>query len=159
MNRSRRRGQSVLYGVLLMPMLLLIFALAIDIGTMQLERLKLHYALDLATLTAASNVDKTFYSATGQLRLDPSAAIPTTRESLIQNLTSLRDAPNSAQLAGAADVVVVNQVPGRDPFSGASLDRPAVCARIRVPHRFSLLGLIGLGATEITVTADAEIRT
>ena len=72
-----------------MPMLLLIFALAIDIGTMQLERLKLHYALDLATVTAASNVDKTFYSATGQLRLDPSAAILTTRESLFQNLTRI----------------------------------------------------------------------
>lgn len=157
MNRAGR-GQSVLYAVLLMPMLLLVFALAIDIGMLELEALQLHYALDLATVTAASNVDNAFYTASGRLRIDPTVAIPAARTSLIENLSSLRGGLSPAQVAGDAEIAVVNQIPGRDPLSGALLDRPAVCARIRVPHRFSLLGWVGLASTEITVTSNAEIR-
>jgi len=153
------RGQSLLYAVLLLPMLLLVFALAIDIGMLQLETLQLHYALDLATVSAATSVDKAFYTTSGQLRIDPSVAIPAARASLLQNLSHLRDVSSPAQVANDAEITVANQVPGRDPYSGALLDRPAVCARIRVPHRFSLLGWVGLGSAEITLTSDAEIRT
>lgn len=159
MIRLGRRGQSILYAVLLMPMLFLVFALAIDVGALQLERLRLHYALDLATLTGAGSVDAQLYSRSGEVRLDPVAAATTTREYLFRNLERVPDTPNPDSIASGAEIAIVNVVPGRDPFSGHSLDRPAVCARIRVPHRFALLGWTGLGNSVIIVSAEAEIRT
>jgi hypothetical protein len=53
----------------------------------------------------------------------------------------------------------VNRVPAIDPYTGGHLDRPAVCARIRVPYRFMLLGWIGVNEVELVIAADAEIRT
>jgi hypothetical protein len=67
------------------------------------------------------------------------------------------DAP--AQGAAAADITIINQTPAADPYTHARLDRPAVCARIRVPYRFFLLGWIGLHVIDMTVAANAEIRT
>jgi hypothetical protein len=156
--RGKSKGQSVLYGVLLMPVLLLILALAVDVGSLQLEKLRLHYALDLATLTGATAVDQNFYSSSGRLRLDPTAASTITRNYLGRNVSGLPDGPAPLALPDQAEIVIVNQVPGRDPFSGAQLDRPGVCARIRVYHRFSLLSLVGIRGTDISVTSDAEIR-
>jgi hypothetical protein len=141
-----------------MPMLLLVFALAIDLGSLQLERLRLHYALDLASVAAATSVDQPFYASTGRLRLDPTSADAVARQSLSINLVGLPDTPDPASLVREAEIVVVNQVPGRDPFTGSQLDRPAICARIRTTHRFSLLGLVGMRSTEIRLTASAEIR-
>ena len=156
---AARQGQSVLYAVLLMPTLFLIAALAIDIATLQLERLRLGYALDLATVTAANAVDPVSYSRTGQIRLDAAAATALARQYLVRNLSSSAEIPNPEQIAAAAEISVVNTVPARDPYRGVLLDRPAVCARIHVPHRFLILGWIGMNSTEITVAANAEIRT
>ena len=158
MSRPAERGQSVLYAVLSFPILLLIFAFAIDLGLLQLDNLRLRYALSLATVTAASNVDQGFYTATGHLRIDPAAAIPAARRSLYENLTGVAGVMDAGGLATNTELSVINQVPARDPYSGAILDRPAICARLRLPHRFTLLGWIGLSQVETTVTADAEIR-
>lgn len=155
---SGRLGQSVLYAVLMMPMLFLVFALAIDIGAMQLERLRLHDAVDLAAVTAASNVDGLLYRRTGDVRVDEITAAATARDYLRRNLVMLADTPNPDAIAAAADIAVVNQVPSRDPFSGQLLDRPAVCARIRVRYRFSLLQWAGLTGGVLVVNGDAEIR-
>jgi hypothetical protein len=145
--------------VLTFPVLLLIFAFAIDLGLLQLDNLRLRYALSLSTVTAATNVDEAFYSATGKLRLDPATAIPAARRSLDENLAGLPVPIDPSRLAADAEFTIVNQVPGRDPFSGSILDRPAICARLRVPHRFTMLGWIGLSQVQTTITADAEIRT
>jgi Flp pilus assembly protein TadG len=153
-----RRGQSVLYSALLMPMLILVFALAVDIGSLQMQKLRLRYAVDLATVTAATDVDTGYYSRTGRLQLDASTAAATAREYLLRNLRGLTDTPNPAAIADAADITVVNRVPALDPYTGMRLDRPAVCARIRVPHRFDLLGWIGLRSVDLTVAANSEIR-
>ncbi len=155
----RSRGQSVLYAVLLMPTLMLIFALAIDMAGMQMQRLRLRYAVDLATVAAANAVDGTFYTQTGRLRIDQIDAAATTREYLVRNLSNLPDIGDAATVASGADVAVLNRTPAADPYTGARLDHPAVCARIRVPYRFSLLGWIGLRQITLVVTASAEIRT
>lgn len=155
----RPRGQSTLYAVLLMPTLFLVLALAIELASLQLERLRLIYALDLATVTAANAVDPAAYSQTGRLRLNPVAATAITREYLLRNLANLPDAPHPEQIVAAAEITVVNQVPARDPYRGLLLDRPAICARLHVPHHFLLLGWIGMNTVDITVVADAEIRT
>lgn len=153
-----RRAQSVLYAVLLMPTLFLVFGLAIDMAGLQFETLRLRYALDLATVTAATSVDGNFYSQTGRLRLDPAAATVTAREFLLRNLEHLPDVANPPAVVSSADIAIVNQVPAVDPYSGALLDRPTVTARIRVSHRFSLLGWIGISNASITVSANSQIR-
>ena len=155
----RSRGQSVLYAILLMPTLILVFALAVDIASLQMQKLRLRYAVDLATVTAATAVDERYYSQTGRLQLDPALATSTTRDFLMRNLTGMPGIPEPAQVAAAADITVVNQIPAADPYTRALLDRPAVCARIRVPYRFFLLGWIGLRVVDLTVAANAEIRT
>ena len=154
----RSRGQSILYAVLLMPTLILVFALAVDLASLQMQKLRLRYAVDLATVTAATAVDEPYYSQTGRLRLDPLLATARTRDFLMRNLTGMPGVPEP-QVAAAADITVVNQTPAADPYTRALLDRPAVCARIRVPYRFFLLGWIGLRVVDVTVAANAEMRT
>lgn len=155
----RSRGQSVLYAVLLMPTLILIFALAVDMAGLQMQTLRLRYAVDLATVAAANVVDGTFYTQTGRLRIDPMGATATAREYLLRNLSGVPDVGDVTAVASAADVVVLNRTPAQDPYSGARVDHPAVSMRIRVPYRFNLLGWIGIRQVTLTVTASAEIRT
>ena len=154
---DRRRGQSVLYAVLLMPMFFLVFALAIDIGMLQLDRLRLHYAVDLAAVTAAGAVDANAYRGSGILQLDQPAASAIVRQSLLSNLSQLPDTVDPVQIASSADIAVVNRLPGQDPYTGTALERPAVCIRIRVPHRFALLDWVGMRAGVMTITGEAEI--
>lgn len=155
----RSRGQSALYAVLLMPTLILILALAVDMAGLQMQKLRLRYAVDLATVTAATLVDAPDYSRTGRLQLDTTAATATAREYLVRNLAGMRDVANPLAIASAADITVVNGTPAIDPYTGGHLDRPAICARIRVPYRFMLLGWVGFNEVELVVAADAEIRT
>jgi Flp pilus assembly protein TadG len=142
-----------------MPTLILVLALAVDLTSLQMQKLRLRYAVDLATVTAATAVDQRYYSQTGRLRLDPALSTATAREFLLRNLTGMPNTPEPAQVAAAADITIVNQTPAADPYTGGHLDRPAVCARIRVPYRFFLLGWIGLRVVDVTVAANAEIRT
>jgi Flp pilus assembly protein TadG len=155
----RSRGQSALYAVLLMPTLILILALAVDMAGLQMQKLRLRYAVDLATVTAATLVDAPDYSRTGRLQLDAAAATATAREYLVRNLAGMRDVASPLAIASAADITVVNRTPAIDPYTGGHLDRPAICARIRVPYRFMLLGWVGFNEVELVVAADAEIRT
>jgi len=141
-----------------MPILILVFALAADLGSLQMQKLRLRYAVDMATVAAATDVDAGVYGLTGRLQLDAHAATATAREYLLRNLSRIPDVPNPWALTAAAEITVVNRVPAQDPYTGARLDRPAVCARIRVPHRFDLLGWIGLRSVDLTVAANAEIR-
>jgi Putative Flp pilus-assembly TadE/G-like len=154
----RSRGQSVLYCVLLMPTLILIFALAVDMAGLQLQKLRLRYAVDLATVSAATAVDSPFYTRTGKLQLDPDTAATIAREYLVRNLAGMPDVAAPAAIAGAADITIVNRTPAVDPYTGGRLDRPAICARIRTSHRFMLLGWVGLNEVPLTIAADAEIR-
>lgn len=156
--RRNREGQSVLYAVLLMPMLFLVLALAIDIGTLQLERLRLHYAVDVAAVTAASSVDSAVYRRSGQLQLDDPAATASVREYLSRNLALLPDTPDPETIASDARIAIVNQVPARDPFTGMPLERPSVCVQITVSHQFAILGWIGLRSSRLTVDGEAELR-
>ena len=92
-------------------------------------------------------------------QLDPAAATATAREYLVRNLAGMRDIADPLAVAVAADITIVNRTPAVDPYTGGYLDRPAICARIRVPYRFMLLGWVGFNEVELVVAADAEIRT
>jgi Putative Flp pilus-assembly TadE/G-like len=156
---TRSRGQSALYAVVLMPTLILILALAVDMAGLQMQKLRLRYAVDLATVTAATRVDAPYYTHTGRLQLDPVTATATAREYLLRNLAGMPDVAEPLAIAVAADIRIVNRTPAVDPYTGGHLDRPAICARIRVPYRFMVLGWIGIREVELIIAADAEIRT
>ena len=154
----RSRGQSALYAVVLMPTLILILALAVDMASLQMQKLRLRYTVDLATVTAATRVDAPHYTRTGTLQLEPTAATATAREYLLRNLAGMPEVAAPLAIAEAADITVVNRTPGIDPYTGGRLDRPAICARIKVPYRFMVLGWIGIREVELVIAADAEIR-
>lgn len=154
-----RRGQSILYVLLLMPTLILVLSLTIDLGQMQLQRLRLRYALDLATVSGASSVDAAAYSQSGRLRIDRNAALATTRAYLEANLVPALGGREAGTVANAADITVINDLPGIDPYTGMRLDRPSVCARINVRYRFNLIGFLGrLGLGHLSVASTADIR-
>jgi len=142
-----------------MPTLILIFALAVDMAALQMEKLRLRYAVDLATVTAATAVDAPYYSRTGRLELDPPAATDAARQYLLRNLSGMPDITGPESIAAAAEITIINRTPAVDPYTGGRIDRPAVCARIKAPYRFMLLGWLGLNQVELSVAADAEIRT
>ena len=141
-----------------MPTLILIFALAVDLAGLQMQKLRLRYAVDLATVTAATMVDAPYYSRTGRLQLEPVSAAAIAREYLARNLDGMPGIDAPATIAASSDITVINRTPAIDPYTGGRLDRPAICARIRAPYRFTLLGWVGLSQIDLTIAADAEIR-
>ena len=158
----RQRGQSTLYAILLMPMLLMVVSLVADIGSLQVETVRLRWADDMALVDAVTEVDSTQYAAVGQIQLDP-AAERVYRSYLVPNLAPLRgvmaDGATPESVAKNAELAVINSVPATNPFNGHRLDRPAVCARIRVPIQTGLLSLAGLrSAQTLTVSGDAEVQ-
>ncbi|MDQ6709522.1 MAG: pilus assembly protein TadG-related protein [Candidatus Dormibacteraeota bacterium] len=154
-----RRGQSILYAILLMPTLLLVFSLTVDMGQLQMQRVRLRYAVETATLSGASSVDMTHYTQTGRLRLDRTTALETTHTYLDRNLGRALGVSEATIAAQGADIRVINEIPGVNPFTGKRLNRPSVCARIDVPYRLSLIGFVGrVGTGRLNVTTCAEIR-
>lgn len=157
-----QQGQSTLYSILLMPVLMMVVALVADVGSLQVESIRLRWANDMALVDAVTEVDAAHYEASGELLLDP-AAQSVYRAYLVPNLDPLRgqmgDGATPESVAREAEFALVNTVPGTNPFNGHRLDRPAVCARIHVPIRTGLLTLAGLSATQtLSITGDAEIR-
>ena len=154
--RGARRGQSVLYVLVLMPSLLLVLAWSVEIALLQLASVRLRSAVDLASVGGASVVDAAYYGQTGRLRLDVRPAVAAAREILARNLLAVDP---ERRTADSADITVLNEVPARDPYSGVLVDRPAVCIRARLPVPAGLLRLIGTPRwVTITATADAELR-
>jgi hypothetical protein len=155
------RGQSTLYAIVLMPVLLLTLALVADIGSLQVERTRLKAAQDMALVDAVTEVDPAHYAATGRLRVDAGAA-DVYRQYLAANLEAMRDVFGGAtpqSVAAEADVIVINAVPAVSPCTGRQLTRPGICARLRAPLRSGLLHLAGLDPVQVmTVAGDAEIR-
>jgi hypothetical protein len=162
--RKRARAQSVLYVVLFLPAVLLVFALVVDVGSLQMQKLRLRWAMHIATVGAATVIDPLEHSRTGRIRLDPSRATAVAREYIYLNLAPLGPSVGGSRgaraIADRAEVAVINRIPARDPFSGALLDRPAVCARIQAPYNLGLLHLAGrANPVWLTVTANAEVKT
>jgi hypothetical protein len=151
-----RRGQSILYVVVLLPTLLLVLVLSVQIALLQMSARRLTSALDLASVGGASAVDTAYYAETGRLRLDSRQAVMAARDQLARNLAGI---PFGRPAAMSAEITVLDQVPGRDPYSGVLLDRPAVCIRARLRVDAGLLRLAGAPHwLTLTRSADAELR-
>ena len=163
MTRDRRgeRGQVAVYAVLLFPVLTLVLALVLAVGSLEVLRTRLRAQIDMAALTATQALDVAALAAGEPPRLVESQAAALAREYLARNLaaTSHLLAASAAEIAAGAEVVVTNER-GIDPITGASIEAPTVSIRVRVPARIPLLGLAGLSPiVTLTMTGSAAART
>ncbi len=157
--RGDARGQVALYAVLLFPILMLVFALVLAVGTLEGTRARTRSQLDMASLTATQALDFAALARGEPPQLVAAEADRLAREYLVRNLATL-DLPESAtSIAAAAEVNVM--APGdRDPISGAVVSIPTVSIRATVPARVPHLSLVGLGPiVNVTVFGSAAART
>jgi Flp pilus assembly protein TadG len=157
--RRAQRGSSVLYVIVLSPVLLLGMALATEAGALQMQRQRVRSALDASVVVAAASASHAGVAA----RLDEARAAAVMREVLAENLAPLASNFSSADAAAVArnaDVAVVVDVPAPDPFdSTATLRRPTLEVRVRVPLRTGLFAAAGLPPTvTVTLVASAGLR-
>jgi Flp pilus assembly protein TadG len=157
--RSRQRGSSVLYVVVLSPVLLLSLALATEVGGLQMQKERLRSALDQSTVVASAAAARAG-SAAG---IDKARAVAVMREVLAENLSPLSSAfadASAFSIARDADVAVVTDVPAPDPFDSTAVVRhPSIEVRVHVPLHTGLFGVAGLPSVEtLTLTSSAALR-
>jgi hypothetical protein len=159
--RSGERGQVAVYAVLLFPMLMLVLALVLAVGTIEGLRTHLRAQLDMAALVATQALDPAALAAGEPPRLQVAEAERLARDYLARNLAATGDQLVAApsEIAAAADVVISNKL-GTDPITGATNVAPTVSIRIEAPARIPLLGLAGIGpVVTITIDGSAAART
>ena len=158
--RDNARGQVALYAVLLFPLLMLVFALVLTVGTLEGARSRARAQLDMAALTATQALDIEALARGEPPQLIAADADRLAREYLARNLATLDDlAAASTAIAASAEVTVVR--PGdSDPITGAVVETPTVSIRAIVPTHVPLLNLIGLGSVvNLSVSGSAAART
>jgi len=159
--RTGERGQVAVYAVLLFPMLMLVLALVLAVGTIEGLRTRLRAQLDMAALVATQALDPAALAAGEPPRLQIAEADRLAREYLARNLAATGDAlvASPSEIAAAADVVISNE-PGTDPITGASNAAPTVSIRVSAPARIPLPGLAGIGpVVTLTIDGSASART
>jgi hypothetical protein len=159
--RAGERGQVAVYAVLLFPVLMLVLALVLAVGTIEGLRTRIRAQLDMAALTATQALDPAALAAGQPPVLQADEAERIAREYLARNLAATGDALVStpSEIAAAAEVVVTN-APGLDPITGASNTSPTVSIRIAAAARIPLLGLAGIGPiVTLNIDGSASART
>lgn len=135
-HRRAERGQVAVYAILLFPLLTLVLALVLAIGTVEGLRSRLRAQIDMAALVATQALDPSALATGAQPRLDPARADALAREYLARNLAGTDNALVESAGAIATDAtIVVSNAPGVDPITGATNDAPTVSIRIRAPAR------------------------
>ena len=160
MRRRHERGSAILYTIVLSPLIMMCLALALDAGSLQLEKAKLRSAADVATESASAVLSRDLGSS---VDLDTMRAQETTRQALADNLTPLTSAlvgTTSDDVAASAEVVAVTVVPAANPFQrGAVVERPTLFARVQAPVSSGLLAVAGVPATvTLTIVSSADLR-
>jgi Flp pilus assembly protein TadG len=159
--RTGERGQVAVYAVLLFPMLMLVLALVLAVGTLEGVRTRLRAQIDMAALTATQALDVASLAAGGEPHLVPGEAEQLARQYLAQNLAASSSllAGSPAEIASGALVSVTNE-PGIDPITGQTNTAPTVSIEIQAPVRVPLLGLAGLGpVVTLSIAGSAAART
>jgi Flp pilus assembly protein TadG len=152
------RGQVALYAVLLFPVLMLVLALVLTVGTLEAQRARLRAQLDMAALTATQALDFAALAAGEPPSLVAEEAEALAREYLARNLAAV-GVPSAASVAANAQVTVVT-IGEVDPITGTVTEAPTVSIRASVPTHLPMLTLIGLDpVVSVTVTGSAAART
>ncbi len=160
-DRLGERGQVAVYAVVLFPLLTLVLALVLAVGSLEVLRTRLRAQIDMAALTATQALDLPALVAGGPPSLVESQADALAREYLARNLAATSDllAASPAQIAAGAEIAITNG-PGTDPITGAPIDAPTVSIRVAVPARIPLLGFVGLlPVVTLMMTGSAAART
>ena len=155
----RQRGSSVLYVVVLSPILLLSVALASEAGGLQMQKQRVRSAVDQSVVVAASAASHAGHAA----QLDSARAAAVLRDVLTANLAPLASAFAGATpqaMARDADVAVITNTPAPDPFDHTLVVRqPSLEVRVRVPLHTGLFAVAGLPSTvTVTLVAAAALR-
>lgn len=159
--RAGERGQVAVNAVVLFPMLMLVLALVLAVGTIEGLRTRLRAQLDMAALTATQALDPAALAAGAPPRLQVAEAERLAREYLARNLAATGDVlvASPSEIAAAAQIVISNE-PGTDPITGASNTAPTVSIEISAPARIPLLGLAGIApVVTLTIDGSASART
>ena len=159
--RAGERGQVTVYAVLLFPVLMLVLALVLAVGTIEGLRTRIRAQLDMAALTATQALDPAALAVGAPPRLQIAEAERLAREYLARNLAATGDTlvATPSEIAASAEVVISN-VPGTDPITGASNTAPTVSIRISAPAKIPLLGLAGITpVVTLTIDGSASART
>jgi hypothetical protein len=153
---SGEQGQLAVYAVLLFPVLMLVLALVLAVGTIEGLRTRIRAQLDMAALTATQALDPAALAAGEPPSIQVAEAERLAREYLARNLAATDDSlvASPSELASAAEVVISNE-PGTDPITGAQNTAPTVSIRVAAPARIPLLGLVGIGPV-VTLTIDGS---
>jgi Flp pilus assembly protein TadG len=152
------RGQVALYAVLLFPVLTLVLALVLTVGTLEAQRARLRAQLDMAALTATQALDFAALAAGEPPSLVAEEAEALAREYLARNLAAV-GVRSAASVSANAQVAVVT-IGEVDPVRGTVTEAPTVSIRASVPTQLPMLTLIGLNPmVTVTVTGSAAART
>jgi Flp pilus assembly protein TadG len=160
MRRRQQRGSAVLYTIVLSPLIMMCLALALEAGALQLEKARLRSAADVATESASSALSR---DLGGTVDLDAGRADSVTRQALADNLAPLATqlaGVTADEVAGAAEVVAVTEVPATDPFDRERVvSRPTLFTRLRAPVSSGLLALAGVPrVVTLTIVSSADLR-
>ena len=156
-----QRGQVALYAVLLFPLLMLVLALVLTVGTLEAARARARAQLDMAALTATQALDFEALARGEKPRLVAAEAERLAREYLTRNLATLGEAlPVPASTVAQAAEVAIVAAGEVDPITGVIVEVPTVSIRAVVPTRVPLLNLVGMGpVVNLTVSGSAAART
>ena len=149
-------GSASLLAILLLPVLTLVLAAAIDLASLRLAAARARAAADLAALVAVN--DQTEPQPGGALRLAADAEL-VAREYLALNLRGIGSllAGDPRSIADAADVAAF-PAGGVDPRGGSVYDRPTVRVDAAVPLRSGGLAAVIGRTTTIRAYAVAAAR-
>ena len=130
-------GSASLLTILLLPLMVLSFAVVIDLGVLRLAAARARAAADLAALVAVN--DQTEPSAGAALRLAVDAEL-VAREYFELNLAGSRAflAASVTEIARSADIAAF-PAGGVDPLDGSRYEQPTVRIDAAVPLRSASL--------------------
>lgn len=156
--RGSERGQVALYAALLFPLLVLVLALVLTVGTLEAQRARLRAQLDMAALTATQALDFAALARGEPPKLVADEAEALAREYLARNLAAT-GVGSATGVAAAAEVAVVASG-AIDPITGRIADAPTVSIRASVPTQLPLLSLVGFPTSvAVIVSGSAAART
>lgn len=158
--RREDGGSVVLVVALLLPLLAISLAGALELGALRVVALRVRAAADLATVVAIGDQDEEELRASGRFRPNGTAG-EVARAFLALNLAPLAPslAVPVAEIADEADVAVFPEPLTLDPRTGHRYERPAVRIAARVPVRTSLFAaLLNRPVATVEIVAASVAR-
>lgn len=153
---SDDKGSASLLTILLLPVMALVVAGAIDLGSLRLAAARARSAADLAAVVAVN--DQTEPRPGAAMRLAPDAEL-VARDYLALNLEGIAPllAEHPRAIAEAAEIAAF-PAGGVDPRDGSRYDRPTVRVDAAVPLRSGSLSALVGPTTTIRAYAVAAAR-